>query len=65
MRKTKDELDATKDELKIAHSLLDKTNQPYSYLVSNIEEKEKELLLLRNENKKLDQNYENIKEEYR
>jgi hypothetical protein len=51
--------------LKIARSLLEKTNQPYSYLVSNIEDKEKELLMLRNENKKLDQNYENIKEEYR
>ena len=33
--------------------------------MSNIEEKEKELLMLRGENRKLDQNYENMKEEYR
>jgi hypothetical protein len=48
LRKTQVELQSTKDELKVARSLLDKTNQPYSYLVSNIEEKEKEVLLLRN-----------------
>ena len=33
--------------------------------MSNIEEKEKEVLMLRGENRKLDQNYENMKEEYR
>lgn len=52
-------------ELKIARSMLDKANQPYSYLVGNIEEKEKEILILRSENKKIDQGYQNIREEYR
>ena len=45
--------------------MLDKANQPYSYLVGNIEEKEKEILILRSENKKIDQGYQNIREEYR
>jgi DNA repair exonuclease SbcCD ATPase subunit len=49
----------------VARSLLDKANQPYSYLVGNIEEKEKEILILRSENKKIDQSYQNIREEYR
>ena len=49
----------------MAKSLLNKSDQPYSYLVTNLEEKEKEILGLRAENRKLDQNYENIKEEYR
>lgn len=51
--------------MKVARSLLDKANQPYNYLVSNIEEKEREIMALRSENKKLDQGYQNIKEEYR
>jgi predicted nuclease with TOPRIM domain len=33
--------------------------------VGNIEEKEKEILVLRSENKKIDQSYQNIREEYR
>lgn len=49
----------------MARSLLDKANQPYSYLVGNIEEKEKEILALRSENKKLDQSYHDVREEYR
>lgn len=65
LRRREEELEKTSNELKIARSLLEKTNQPYSYLVSNIEEKEKEVLMLRGENRKLDQNYENMKEEYR
>lgn len=65
LRRREEELERASNELKIARSLLEKTNQPYSYLVSNIEEKEKELLMLRSENKKLDQGYQNIKEEYR
>lgn len=44
---------------------MEKANQPYNYLVSNIEEKEREILALRGENKKLDQGYQNMKEEYR
>lgn len=65
LRKREDELEKVNNELKVARSLLDKANQPYSYLVGNIEEKEKEILILRGENKKLDQNYHNIREEYR
>ena len=41
MRKREDELEKANNELKVARSLLDKANQPYSYLVGNIEEKEK------------------------
>jgi chromosome segregation ATPase len=65
LRRREDELEKATNELKVARSLLDKTNQPYSYLVSNIEDKEKEVLMLRAENKKLDQSYQDIKEEYR
>lgn len=45
--------------------MLEKASQPYSYLVGNIEEKEREVLALRSENKKLDEGYQNIKEDYR
>jgi hypothetical protein len=36
LRRREDELEKATNELKVARSLLDKTNQPYSYLVSNI-----------------------------
>lgn len=61
LRKREDELERANNELKVARSLLDKANQPYSYLVNNIEEKEKEILALRSENKKLDQGYQNVR----
>jgi hypothetical protein len=31
-------------ELRLARDLIDKTNQPYSYLMSAVEEKEKEII---------------------
>lgn len=65
LRRREEELEQATGELKVARSMLDKANQPYSYLVGNIEEKEKEVLLLRAENKKADQAYQNLKEEYR
>ena len=58
-------MEQVKDELKVARSLLDKTNQPYSYLVNNIEEREKEIMMLRKESKKFEQDYNNIREEHR
>ena len=36
LRRREDELEKATNELKVARSLLDKTNQPYSYLVGNI-----------------------------
>ena len=43
LRKSEAELEQVKDELKVAKGLLSKSDQPYSYLVSNLEEKEKEI----------------------
>ena len=65
LQRREKELEECQDELKVARTLLDKTNQPYSYLVSNLEEKEREIVALRNENRKLDQSSEDIKAEYR
>lgn len=61
LRVTQNELEKTKEELMLARSLLDKADRPSSYLVNNIEEREKEIMMLRKENKKLDQDYQNIR----
>eukprot|EP01017_Pseudomicrothorax_dubius_P034085 TRINITY_DN4630_c0_g1_i1.p1 TRINITY_DN4630_c0_g1~~TRINITY_DN4630_c0_g1_i1.p1 ORF type:complete len:634 (+),score=208.33 TRINITY_DN4630_c0_g1_i1:584-2485(+) len=51
-----EEFDSLKD-------LMSKTNQPYNYLITNIEEKDKEIKDLRGKLKNLDQDYQNNKAE--
>jgi predicted nuclease with TOPRIM domain len=41
------EIEGLKDELKVARELLQKTKQPNSYLIDELEKKEKELVALR------------------
>ena len=64
IRQTLEENEKLKEELRISKELLSNSNQPYSYLVNTIEEKEKEILSLRNALRKKDQDYENMKAEY-
>ena len=63
MRQLVDENANLKEELRVSKELLTNSNQPYSYLVSTIEEKEKEILALRNSSRKRDQDSDNLKAE--
>ncbi|EGR29131.1 progesterone immunomodulatory binding factor 1, putative [Ichthyophthirius multifiliis] len=60
----KDDLEKTQDELRVAKDLIDRSSQPYSFVISQIEEKEKEIFSYKQALKKSDQDYQNIKEEY-
>ncbi|KAL4511807.1 hypothetical protein ABPG72_012652 [Tetrahymena utriculariae] len=59
-----EELEKTSEELRITRELVDRSSQPYSFVISQIEEKEKEILQYKQSLKKSDQDYQNIKAEY-
>lgn len=52
------------EELELTKGLLNKTNQPYNYLISDLEGKEREMMELRQKAKRAEQDYQNIKHEY-
>ncbi|KRX01429.1 hypothetical protein PPERSA_01332 [Pseudocohnilembus persalinus] len=64
LRSVQQELEVREERLKISEDLLTKTNQPYSMLLSQIEEKEKEMLKFRQVLKQERSDYDNLKEEY-
>jgi len=60
----REETNQLKSRIRIAEDLLSKTNQPYSMLLGQIEEKEKEILKFRNTLGKERKDYDNLKSEY-
>ena len=64
LREAKSRVESLEDELRLAKSLLEKSNQPYQYLVRNIEEKEKEALDYKNKVRQIDENYQNLRQEH-
>lgn len=43
-QKLKDQLEEVQEDFRVAKSLLDKSSHPYGYLISAVEEKEKEVI---------------------
>ena len=56
--------DSLEQELSLAKSLLNKTDQPYSYLISNIEEREVEVRVLKEKAKAKEDDYHALKVEH-